>query len=41
MSLGAVEVSRVGYHELLARALAEPQPAVFGGGSGRLPLAGR
>jgi leucyl/phenylalanyl-tRNA--protein transferase len=32
LSLGAIQVSRVGYHELLARALGEPQPAVFGGG---------
>jgi leucyl/phenylalanyl-tRNA--protein transferase len=31
VSLGAVEVSRVRYHELLAEALACPQPGVFGG----------
>ena len=30
-SLGAVEVSRVRYHELLATALAQPLPAVFAG----------
>ena len=32
VSLGAVQVSRVRYHELLAGALVLPQPAVFGGG---------
>src|SRR6202034_1716727 len=32
VSLGAVQVSRVRYHELLAGALSRPQPAVFGGG---------
>ena len=32
VSLGAVEVSRARYHELLAGALGQPQPAVFGGG---------
>jgi leucyl/phenylalanyl-tRNA---protein transferase len=32
MSLGAVEVSRMRYHELLRDALRLPQPAVFGGG---------
>ena len=31
-SLGAIEVSRVRYHELLAGALTRPQPAIFGGG---------
>jgi leucyl/phenylalanyl-tRNA--protein transferase len=31
-SLGAVDVSRVRYHELLAVALGQPQPVVFGGG---------
>lgn len=31
-SLGAVEVSRTAYHELLAAALARSQPAPFGGG---------
>jgi len=30
-SLGAVEVSRARYHEMLAAALALPQPAAFGG----------
>jgi leucyl/phenylalanyl-tRNA--protein transferase len=33
-SMGAVEVSRSRYHELLAGALELPQPAVFGGGGG-------
>ncbi len=33
VSLGAVEVSRSRYHQLLARALELPQPGVFGGGS--------
>ena len=33
-SLGAVEVSRAAYHELLAVALTRPQPPGFGGGSG-------
>jgi leucyl/phenylalanyl-tRNA--protein transferase len=32
LSLGAVEVSRTEYHRLLAEALHQPQPAVFGGG---------
>jgi len=32
VSLGAVQVTRVRYHELLAGALALPQPAAFGGG---------
>jgi leucyl/phenylalanyl-tRNA---protein transferase len=32
VSLGAVQVSRGRYHELLAGALGRPQPAVFGGG---------
>jgi leucyl/phenylalanyl-tRNA--protein transferase len=31
-SLGAVEVSRSQYHDLLARALELPQPDIFGGG---------
>ncbi len=31
VSLGAVQVSRIRYHELLLRALTLPQPAVFGG----------
>jgi leucyl/phenylalanyl-tRNA--protein transferase len=31
VSLGAVEVRRVRYHELLAVALTQPQPALFGG----------
>jgi leucyl/phenylalanyl-tRNA--protein transferase len=31
VSLGATEVSRGRYHELLARALEEPQPVAFGG----------
>jgi leucyl/phenylalanyl-tRNA--protein transferase len=30
-SLGAVEVSRQRYRQLLAEALARPQPVVFGG----------
>lgn len=34
-SLGAVEVSRAAYHELLAVALARPQPVPFGGGGVR------
>ena len=34
VSLGAVQVTRVRYHELLACALTRPQPAVFGGGGG-------
>ncbi|HEY3811098.1 MAG TPA: leucyl/phenylalanyl-tRNA--protein transferase [Acidimicrobiales bacterium] len=32
VSLGAIEVSRARYHELLAEALRRPQPAIFGGG---------
>jgi leucyl/phenylalanyl-tRNA--protein transferase len=32
VSLGAVEVSRARYHELLTRALKLPQPGIFGGG---------
>jgi leucyl/phenylalanyl-tRNA--protein transferase len=32
VSLGAVEVSRARYHELLAEALRLPQPVAFGGG---------
>jgi leucyl/phenylalanyl-tRNA--protein transferase len=31
-SLGAVEVTRTRYHELLATALRLPQPVAFGGG---------
>jgi leucyl/phenylalanyl-tRNA--protein transferase len=34
VSMGAVEVSRSRYHELLARALALPQPRMFGGQAG-------
>jgi leucyl/phenylalanyl-tRNA--protein transferase len=34
VSMGAVEVTRYRYHELLTRALELPQPGVFGGGSG-------
>jgi leucyl/phenylalanyl-tRNA--protein transferase len=35
VSLGALEVSRDHYHELLAGALEWPQPEMFGGGRGR------
>jgi leucyl/phenylalanyl-tRNA--protein transferase len=31
VSLGAVAVSRLEYHQMLVRALAQPQPAAFGG----------
>ena len=34
VSLGAVKVSRVHYHQLLADALERPQPVVFGGSLG-------
>jgi leucyl/phenylalanyl-tRNA--protein transferase len=34
VSMGAVEVSRRRYHELLAQALELPQPAAFGGAGG-------